>query len=142
MITLIAILLFLIFLLISSIHFYWAMGGKWAADAVLPTKDDNSTKMLQPTFLSTLIVALGLLGFGLIILIEAAIIDFSVPYWLNTYGLWTIASIFIIRAIGDFRYVGLFKKIKRTKFGTNDTKYFSPLCITIGILTVILELYK
>ena len=34
------------------------------------------------------------------------------------------------------------KKIKQTKFGKNDTNYFSPLCLTIGILTIILELIK
>jgi hypothetical protein len=45
-----------------------------------------------------------------------------------------------LRAIGDFNYVGFFKKIKHTKFGKNDTKYFSPLCLTIGVLTIILEL--
>ncbi|WP_281635816.1 DUF3995 domain-containing protein [Flavobacterium marginilacus] len=47
-----------------------------------------------------------------------------------------------MRAIGDFNYVGFFKKIKLAKFGKNDTKYFSPLCLIIGILTLILELIK
>ena len=138
----IAIILFLIFLFISSIHFYWAFGGKWGSDAVLPTKDDNNTKVLNPSILPTLIVALGLLGFGLHILIISGLITFNTPQWLSKYGLWIIASIFTLRAIGDFKYVGFFKKIKLTKFGENDTKYFSPLCLTIGILTLILELMK
>lgn len=138
----IAIILFLIFLFISSIHFYWAFGGKWGSDAVLPTKDDNNTKVLNPTILPTLIVAFGLIGFGLFILVKSGIIAFNIPLWLDKYGLWIIASIFTLRAIGDFNYVGFFKKIKQTKFGKNDTKYFSPLCLTIGILTIILELTK
>lgn len=142
MTTVIAIILFLIFLLISSIHFYWAFGGKWGSDAVLPTKDDNNTNVLNPTFLPTLIVAIGLLGFGLFILVMSGLITFNTPQWLSKYGLWTIAVIFTLRAIGDFNYVGFFKKIKHTKFGKNDTKYFSPLCLTIGILTIILELTK
>lgn len=44
MTTLISIILFLIFLCIATIHFYWAVGGKWGNDAVLPTKADESTK--------------------------------------------------------------------------------------------------
>jgi Protein of unknown function (DUF3995) len=108
----------------------------------LPTKDDNNTKVLNPTILPTLIVAFGLLGFGLFILVMSGLIALDTPQWLNKYGLWIIASIFTLRAIGDFNYVGFFKKIKRTKFGKNDTKYFSPLCLTIGILTIILELTK
>ncbi|MBK8392002.1 MAG: DUF3995 domain-containing protein [Saprospiraceae bacterium] len=43
--TVISIILFLIVLFISSIHFYWAFGGKWGSDVVLPTKDDNITKV-------------------------------------------------------------------------------------------------
>lgn len=142
MTTAIAIILFLIFLFISSIHFYWVFGGEWGSDAVLPTKDDNNTKVLKPTILPTLIVAFGLLGFGLFILVMSGLITFDTPQWLAKYGLWIIAGIFTLRAIGDFNYVGFFKKIKLTKFGKNDTKYFSPLCLIIGILTIILELTK
>lgn len=142
MTTIIAIILFLIFLFISSIHIYWAFGGNWGSDAVLPTKDDNNTKVLNPSILSTLIVAFGLLGFGLHILIISGLIAFDISQWLSNYGLWIIASIFTLRAIGDFKYVGFFKKIKLTKFGKNDTKYYSPLCLTIGIITLILELIK
>ncbi|MBK9936324.1 MAG: DUF3995 domain-containing protein [Cytophagaceae bacterium] len=42
---------------ISSIHFYWAFGGKWGSDAVLPTKDDNNTSV-KSYHLPTLIVAM------------------------------------------------------------------------------------
>ena len=142
MTTVIAIILFLIFLFISSIHFYWAFGGEWRSDVVLPTKGDNTTKVLNPTILSTLIVAFGLLGFGFFILVISGLITFDTPLLLSKYGLWLIASIFTLRAVGDFNYVGFFKKIKQTKFGKNDTKYFSPLCLTIGLLTIILELTK
>ncbi|MFD1629130.1 DUF3995 domain-containing protein [Pseudopedobacter beijingensis] len=142
MTTIIALVLFLIFLFISSIHFYWAFGGKWGSKAVLPTKDDNNTQVLNPTILSTLTVAFGLLCFGVFILVMSGLITFNIPLWLSKYGLWIIAGIFTLRAIGDFNYVGFFKKIKHTTFGKNDTKYFSPLCLTIGILTIILELIK
>jgi hypothetical protein len=141
MTTIIAMVLFLIFLFISAIHFYWAFGGTWGSDSVLPTKENN-LKVLNPSILSTIIVAFGLLGFGLFILVKSGILAFNLPFWLNKYGLWIIASIFIIRAIGDFNYVGFFKKIKQTKFGKSDTKYFSPLCLLIGILALLLELIK
>jgi hypothetical protein len=56
---------------------------------------------------------------------------------INKYGLWILMTLFILRAIGDFKYMGFFKKIKNTKFGQNDTKYFAPLCLIIGILTLL-----
>jgi hypothetical protein len=139
--TLIATVLFLIFLFLSAIHFYWGLGGRWGSGAVIPTKDDN-VKVMNPRLAESFIVAFGLLSFGLLILIKAGIIAFSLPAWLSVYGLWIIAGIFIVRAIGEFRYVGLFKKIRHTKFGQMDTKFYSPLCLFVGILTIILELNK
>lgn len=141
MTTIIAIILFLIFLFLSSIHFYWGVGGRWGSEAVIPTKDDN-VKVMMPGLLPTFIVAFGLFGFGLFILIKSGLINFDLPHWLSNYGLWIIASIFILRAIGEFNYVGFFKKMKHTKFGQRDTKYYSPLCLLIGVLTIIIELNK
>jgi hypothetical protein len=133
-----SLLLFLIFLSISSLHFYWGFGGKWGNSAVIPTKDD-SIKVLMPGLLATITVAFGLLTFGVFVLIKSEIIDFKLPLWLDRSGLLVISGIFLIRAIGDFKYVGFFKKIKQTKFGQNDTKYYTPLCLLIFILAMIIE---
>lgn len=141
MTTTISVLLFMVFSFLSAFHFYWGLGGRWGSQAVFPTKDDNvKPKILG--ILPTFIVALSLLVIGLFILNQAGFFNFSIPLWIDKYGLWIIAGLFILRAIGDFNYVGIFKKIKNTKFGINDTKYYSPLCLTIGILTIIIELNK
>ncbi len=137
----ISIILFLTFLFLSSIHFYWGFGGRWGSKAVFPSKDDNLPSP-KPGKIPTFIVAFGLLGFGLFYLVSCGLIDFKLPLWLNKYGLWIIASIFILRAIGEFNYVGFFQKYKQTKFGQNDTKYYSPLCLIIGILTIILVINR
>ncbi|NRF91294.1 DUF3995 domain-containing protein [Paenibacillus frigoriresistens] len=31
--------------------------------------------------------------------------------------------------MGDFKYVGLFKRVKQTRFATYDTFLFTPLCL-------------
>lgn len=138
---LIASSLFLTFLFLSGIHFYWAFGGKWGASAVIPTKDDTQAVM-NPGIVATLIVALGLLAFGLLPLILTEIIHFPIPLWLSNSGLWIIAGIFTLRAIGEFNYVGFFKKHKHTKFGKNDSKIYSPLCLLLGVLAFVLELMR
>lgn len=132
-------ILFGIFLFLSSLHFYWAFGGKWGSADVLPTKDDNAAqKALNPGITATLIVALGLLAFGLLPLVITGTIPFPLPHWLDKSGLWIIAAIFGARAIGDFNYVGFFKRIKHTTFAKNDTKYYSPLCVMISLLAAAL----
>lgn len=138
MIVIIAITLFAIFLFLSGIHFYWAFGGRWGVDSVLPAKSNNE-KIMQPGLFATIMVALVLLTFALFILIKADLLQTTLPTWLQQYGLYILAGLFIIRAIGDFKYVGFTKKLKGTKFALMDTNWYSPLCLGIGILLILLQ---
>ena len=142
MIPLIAIILILIFLFLSAIHIYWVLGGKRGSGAVIPTRD-NHTKVMMPGMVPTLAVALGLLFFGTVVFLNSFEVnagDIPGIGLIRKYGLGVIAGIFILRAVGDFNYVGFFKKVRNTAFARNDTRYYSPLCLLIGILSVILEL--
>jgi hypothetical protein len=127
----------LIFLFLSLVHFYWAFGGKWGTEGVYPTPDAQ-TSPKNPGIISTLIVAIVLFGFGIFYLIKVSIVLTELPLWLEKYGLWILMVLFAVRTIGDFKYLGFFKKIKNTRFGQNDTKYFAPLCLVISILTSLL----
>lgn len=139
MIQLISVILFLVFLFLSSIHWYWAFGGKWSSQGVFPSNPDGSP-MKPPSVLATLIVAVGLLAFSLFYLIKGGYFSVELPLWINKNGLWILTGIFVLRAVGDFKYLGFFKKIKNSKFAANDTKLYSPLCFAIGILTLVLAL--
>lgn len=121
----------LILLSISGIHFFWAFGGKWGENAALPTSVDGK-KALNPDIFATLIVAFGLLAMALLHLEKVQILGLPIPTWINVYGLKIIAGIFLVRAIGDFRYVGFFKKIKGTIFANLDTKFYTPLCVLLS----------
>ncbi|MFS4466204.1 DUF3995 domain-containing protein [Maribacter sp. 2210JD10-5] len=134
---LLSIILLIIFIFLGSIHFYWLFGGKWGLEKALPTKEIG-TKAIQPPKIATAIVGLGLISFGLFYLVKSGFITFQVPNWIIAYGSWIIPSIFILRAIGDFRYVGFFKKIKNTEFAKADSKWFAPLCLTIGIFGILI----
>jgi hypothetical protein len=137
--TAIGLILFLIFLFLAAIHFYWGLGGKWGNDSAIPTNENNE-KVMNPKLFECFIVAIVLLFFSFLTLVKSTIITFSLPYWLQEYSLWIVSGLFTIRAIGDFKYVGFFKKIKNTKFGQMDTKYFSPLCLCIAFLAILLVL--
>jgi hypothetical protein len=136
---LITSLLSFIFLSLAVIHIYWGSGGKSGSAASIPTKENNKP-VIKPGTIDCFIVAIALLSFGVFVLIKGGIILFGLPTWLLDYGLWAIAAIFFLRAIGEFKYVGFFKKIKTTQFGQLDTKYYSPLCLIIGVLSIFLEL--
>ncbi len=132
-----AILIFinsLIFLFISGLHIYWAFGGRWAMNAVIPTKTGSQEKMFQPGIFATLIVAVGLLLFATITLGNLGWFDYLMNRKYIGYATIAIACIFLIRAIGDFKYAGFFKRIKDTDFARNDTRIYSPLCLLIAVL--------
>jgi len=137
--TILSIILLTIFTSLGSIHFYWLFGGKWGLEQALPTKEIGE-KVIKPSKIATAVVGFGLISFGLFYLIKTDLFNFQVPNWIITYGSWIIPSIFIIRAIGDFKYVGLFKKIKNTEFAKADSKWFTPLCLTIGIFGILIQL--
>ena len=136
----ISVILFMVFVFLSALHFYWALGGRWGSKAVYPTTNKNAEPKM-PGIIPTTIVAFGLLAIGGFILQQTFFLNFQIPLWLNNYGLWTIASIFMLRAIGEFKYIGFFKKMKHSKFAQNETKYYSPLCLVIAILILIIKIF-
>ncbi len=139
MVSIISAVLALVFLFLSGIHINWVLGGTWGLNKALPTTLEDK-RVLNPKKIDTLIVALGLLGFAVFYLIIGEFLKLHLPNWINKYGIWFIPSIFTLRAMGDFYYVGFFKKIKTTEFGKADTKLFSPLCLILGVLGFIIAL--
>lgn len=122
----------MLFLLISAIHFYWGFGGKWGAKYAIPSKETSTEPLFKPRFFETLVVALGFLFFVLILLNVGELIHIDLVSDFQKHLLWFLVVVFFIRAIGEFRYVGLFKKIKSTPFAINDTKYYTPLCLWLA----------
>lgn len=120
-----------IFSVLSGIHVYWAFGGKRGLTAAIPTKDGNPLFEAGPG--GTLAVAVALLVAGGIVLgrIDVFVLA-SMPAWVYQWGVWAIAVLFFLRAIGEFRYAGFFKSVKDTNFAYWDTRLFSPLCLFVS----------
>ena len=131
-----ALIISLIFLVLSLIHFNWALGSKWGITKAIPT-DNTGKKVMHPDAKASTVVGLGLLFFSFYY--AAHFIHLDLP-GLTSYIGWGISAIFIARSIGDFKYVGLFKKIKGTEFSEMDTKLYVPLCLIIGLIGILLEI--
>ena len=136
-----SVFLFLIFMVLGGFHFYWLLGGTWGLEMAIPSKGKKVSTLSIPKF-ATLIVGLVLVIFGLIYLNKPELINIQVPNWITNYAYWIIPSIFILRAIGEFNYVGFFKKVKDTEFAKADSKIFSPLCLIIGIIGILIQLLQ
>ena len=128
----IGIITALIFLALSAIHVYWAFGGGRGFEAALPTMDGKL--LFTPSRAMTLFVAAGLFAFASIVFGVLGVWGSQIPNWIFKFAVWGIAAIFYLRALGDFRYVGFFKRIKNTLFFIKqDTLFYSPLCVLIAM---------
>jgi hypothetical protein len=129
--TLVAAAVCAVFLVLALWHVRMAALPMAGASGAVPTVDGKP--LFTPSKRSTLLVAAVL---GLFAVLVAATADFipsgvspRVLSWLS-YGL---ALGLLARAIGEFRYVGFFKRVRGTKFAKLDTMVYSPLCLLLAL---------
>lgn len=133
--TLAAIINTLILLFLSLLHFYWAFGGKWAADKAVP-KTPNGQNLFSPGPFACIVVAIFLALASMLFSVHAGFLDVAFPFWINKYGSLLIGVIFAIRALGEFKYVGFTKSITNSTFASLDSRFYSPLCLLIGLFGI------
>ncbi|WP_068984510.1 MULTISPECIES: DUF3995 domain-containing protein [Lysinibacillus] len=124
--------------LISLMHIYWAFGGRWGSVVAIPVKKGEQKLAFTPKKWGTLIVAILILLASVIIIVQAGYSQGFQANNLSKIGSIVCAFVFIFRAIGDFKYVGFFKNIKHSQFARYDTWLYSPFCLFLGFVYIIL----
>ena len=121
---------------LAALHFYWAIRGTAGGDAAVP--ELNGSPLFRPGRISTLAVGLALLTAGLIVLERGGAGPAFLPPALARWGTGLVALVFLARAMGEFRYVGFFKRVRGTRFARLDSLIYSPLCLAIGAASAVL----
>ena len=132
-----ALILSVVFLVLSAVHVRWLFGNRMNLDGVVPAL--NGEPLFQPGKVSTFLVAVAL-ALAAVLTVWRGIHPLVGPAWIPRFGIWVLAVVFAFRAIGDFRYIGIFKRVRGTNFARNDSVFFSPLCMVISALAVWLAL--
>ena len=126
-----AALLAIFFIGTSLLHLAWAGGLNWGLASALP--ENPGRPALSPSSAATVAVAVALGAAGTLVLVHAGLLPrFLPPSW-SRLLLRIGSAVFLLRAIGDFRVVGFFKKVRSTRFATADTIFYSPLCAAVAI---------
>ena len=107
-----------IFTFLALMHFYWALGGGGGNSAAIP--EINGAPAFKPSRWATAAVGLVLLATAAIVLIHVKVLIAGA------------SAVLILRAIGDFRLVGFFKRVRGSRFARMDTLLYSPLCLALG----------
>ena len=137
MIRMLGIVLAVIFALLGVLPLYWAAGGRFGGGAAIPTV--GGKRLLNPSPVGTVLVAAALFAAMLVVLGRLKMLGAAVPGWIFYLGTWVISLLFLLRAIGDFRYVGFFKSVSGTAFARWDTILFSPLCLFIAVAALLIS---
>lgn len=139
---LIASATFAILAAISALHFAWATGSTFpAADAAELSRMVTGfrSRDLMPGKGLTLLVSVAILigGFWALVLAEWAWLP--LPTWLVALGGLGLATVFLARGIAG--YTDRWRQLTPEQpFARLDRRYYSPLCLVIGIYFIILTL--
>jgi hypothetical protein len=115
---------------LGLVHVYWAAGGSWGTDVTIPQQDGKL--LFQPPPAGTLLVAILLFSAGLVVSARVGLWGIVLPRWPFVAGTWTLMAVFLGRVVGDFRWFGLFKRLRGTAFAWWDTWLFVPLCLLLA----------
>lgn len=120
----------LVLIAAGGLHVYWALGGDWKLDLVMPTSGDPETVRpdFRPGALITLLVALLLFTFAGLVTMAATGTGPRAVRWLTIAGV----AVLTVRAIGDNRVVGFTKKVRNTTFARFDDAVFTPLIVFLA----------
>ena len=117
---------------LGAVHLYWAAGGTIGKGAAVPSL--NGEPALSPGVLGTVMVGVGLFAAAALVMVTAIGSAARVLEMPLRVGTGLIGLVFAARAIGDFRYVGFFKRVRDSEFARRDTYVYSPLCLLLAVL--------
>lgn len=120
-----------ILLILALLHVRWAFGGV-SGGAAVPSRADGAP-VFRPSPLATLAVAAALTLAACLVLARGGMIPAFLSSRLITLGTWGVAVAFALRTMGEFHYVGLFRRVHGTPFARWDARLFTPLCAVLSI---------
>lgn len=127
--TLLAPALAAVFVLLACWHVGMAAAPSPGMGAV-PSVDGKP--LFTPSRAATVGVAIVLLLFAALVAAAGGLLKTGISARLLTGLCYALAAGLLARAIGDFKYLGLFKRVRGSRFATLDTFVYSPLCLLLA----------
>ena len=93
----------------------------------------NGRPLFVPSVTATAAVGVGLLLCALLVVSTAGVVAVGLSPRVLSALCAGLALGLLLRAVGDFRYVGFFKSVRGSRFATMDTWCYSPVCLALSI---------
>lgn len=128
--TVVALGVSLAFIALALWHFRMAFlpvtGGGGAVPSV------SGKPLFVPSARATVAVGIVLLLFACLVAATAGFVQLGVPQSVLSWLSYALALGLLARAIGEFKYVGFFKRVRDSQFAKLDTLLYSPLCLLLA----------
>ena len=121
----------LVFVGLGLWHIRMALSPSSGESSAMPSV--SGKPLFVPSPRATLAVAAVLLLFACLVAAMAGIVKVGISGRILSWLCYALALGLLARAVGEFKYVGFFKRVRGSKFARMDTLIYSPLCLLLAI---------
>src|SRR5277367_4872226 len=121
----------LAFVALACWHFHMALSPAGGMSGAVPS--ESGKPLFVPSVRATLAVGLVLLVCACLVAATAGLIEVGIPARVLSWASYALALGLLARAVGEFKYVGFFKRVRGTRFARLDTLLYSPLCLLLAV---------
>ncbi|MDO8890955.1 MAG: DUF3995 domain-containing protein [Sulfurimicrobium sp.] len=124
----------IIFAFLGLWHFYWALGGSIGKAAAIP--EIEGCPAFSPSATVTALVGAALVTFALLLAATSGAVAAPLPDHVLSWLCYGLALALFARAVGEFKLVGFFKRVRGSRFARLDTLVYSPLCLALSVIAL------
>jgi uncharacterized protein DUF3995 len=135
-----ALILSVVFVVLALWHFRMALLPGSGTPSAVPSVEGKP--LFVPSRAATVAVAVVLLLFAGLVAATSGVIAVGLPQGVLRGLSFVLAAGLLARAVGEFKYVGLFKRVRGSRFATLDTFVYSPLCLVLSVGVALVALHN
>ncbi len=128
-----------VFVALAVWHFCMAYLPPSVASAAVPSV--GGKPVFKPSRTATLVVGVFLLLCAGLVAATAGMVQFPLGQTALSWLSGLLALGLLARAVGEFRYVGFFKRVRGSRFATLDSWIYSPLCLLLSVGVALIARY-
>ncbi|HWW19160.1 MAG TPA: DUF3995 domain-containing protein [Steroidobacteraceae bacterium] len=121
----------LIFVVLALWHFYMASRPSQTVSGAVPSA--GGKPLFVPGRVATVAVGVALLVCAALVAATGGVIPRGLPVRMLSLLSYALAAGLLLRAVGEFKYLGFFKRVRGTRFARLDTLLYSPLCLALAV---------
>ena len=120
-----------VFLLLALWHVWMALHPAAGLGTAVPSA--GGKPLFAPSRTATFAVAVALAACAILVSATGRLIEIGLAQSVLVALSYALALGLLLRAAGDFRYVGFFKRVRGTRFARMDTLVYSPACALLAL---------